>query len=104
MRIYRTADDLLLVPRESVGQQQEDLVWAFRPGTAGCGDHLAGAVEVGRGMPSHRRLDAEAATAQGGDDHTGELTGGLDYEVTVRGEDDPTAPGDAPSSAGVSDR
>jgi peptide/nickel transport system ATP-binding protein len=36
--------------------------------------------------------------------HTGELTGELDYEVTVRGEDGPVESGPASGSAGVNDR
>jgi peptide/nickel transport system ATP-binding protein len=59
-------------------------------------------VDVETGEPADPiESDAQAAACLA---HTGELEGDLDYEVTVRGEDDPTGPTGAPGSAGVSDR
>jgi peptide/nickel transport system ATP-binding protein len=59
-------------------------------------------VDVETGKPADPiESDAQAAACLA---HTGELEGDLDYEVTVRGEDESAGPGGAPSSAGVSDR
>ena len=59
-------------------------------------------VDVETGEPADPiNSDAQTAACLA---HTAELEGDLDYEVTVRGEDDPTGPAGGPGSAGVSDR
>ena len=59
-------------------------------------------VDVETGEPADPiNSDAQTAACLA---HTGELTGELDYEVTVRGDGELRDPDDASSSAGVSDR
>ncbi|WP_144796821.1 ABC transporter ATP-binding protein [Halorubrum depositum] len=61
-----------------------------------------GLVDVDTGDPADPiNSDAQTAACLA---HTGELTGELDYEITVRGEEDLPGSDDASSSAGVSDR